>query len=123
MSFLVEVEHRFHAVQGLRSPIRADRGLPPVRGVDVVVTAGIAFDDDQLTARGWFFDTDAASLTLQRVCAPLASRPWTELYAFRPTFELVARHLHAELAEELPQLAFLKIRDETFGVTTTYRPE
>ncbi|MFG1991463.1 hypothetical protein ACGFJ7_15980 [Actinoplanes sp. NPDC048988] len=123
MSFVVEVEHRFRAVQGLVSPVRARHGLPLLPaggGVEVVVTAGVAFDDEQLTERGWFFDTDAAAITLRGHCAELEARPWTELFAFRPTFELVARHLHAALARKLPQLSFVEIRDVTFGVTTRY---
>ncbi|XVU23381.1 hypothetical protein ACQPZJ_39975 [Actinoplanes sp. CA-054009] len=125
MSYLVEVEHRFRAVQGLPSPVRARHGLPLLaagEGVEVVVTAGVAFEDEQLTERGWFFDTDAAAVILRAYCAELAARPWTELFAFRPTFELVARHLHVALAPELPQLAFVRIRDTTFGVTTRYSP-
>jgi hypothetical protein len=123
VSFLVEVEHRFRAVQGLPSPVRAQHGLallPAGSAVDLVITAGVEFEEDQLTERGWFFDTDAAAIVLRQRCAALQSRPWTELFDFRPTFELVARHLHRELATDLPQLSFLKIRDETFGVTTGY---
>ncbi|GAA0511549.1 hypothetical protein Ade02nite_44880 [Paractinoplanes deccanensis] len=120
MSFLVEVEHRFRAVQGLRTRVLTQRWLSPGAGVELVVTAGVAFEEEQLTERGWFFDTDAAALALRRRCAALEARPWTELFAFRPTFELVARHLHGELAGELAQLAFVQIRDTTFGVTTRY---
>ncbi|MFF5078977.1 hypothetical protein ACFY36_18135 [Actinoplanes sp. NPDC000266] len=123
MSYLVEVEHRFRAVQGLPSPVRAREGLPLLtsgEGVEVVVTAGVAFEDEQLTERGWFFDTDAAAVTLRGRCAELEARPWTEVFAFRPTFELVARHLFVALAGELPQLTFVEIRDRTFGTTTRY---
>jgi hypothetical protein len=125
VSYLVEVEHCFKAVQGLPSPVRARNGLPllpPGEGVDVVVKVGVAFEDGQLTERGWFFDTDAAALELRQACTDLEARPWTELFAFRPTFELVARHLHERLAAVLPQLAFIEIRDWTFGVTTRYIP-
>ncbi|GAB2616501.1 hypothetical protein Aab01nite_29350 [Paractinoplanes abujensis] len=126
MSYVVEVEHRFRAVQGLPSPVRAARGqslLAPGEGVEVAVRAGVAFDDEQLTARGWFFDTDAAAAELERCCAGLGARPWTELFDFRPTFELVARHVHGRLAASLPQLAYVEIRDVTFGVTTRYAPK
>ncbi|BEL06819.1 hypothetical protein Q0Z83_050100 [Actinoplanes sichuanensis] len=34
--------------------------------------------------------------------------------------ELVARHLFGQLAGRIPQLAFVELRDETFGVTTRY---
>ena len=47
---------------------------------------------------------------------------WTELFDFRPTFELVARHLYDQLATRIPQLAFVELRDETFEVTTRYVP-
>ncbi|GID27249.1 hypothetical protein [Paractinoplanes brasiliensis] len=125
MSYLVEVDHRFQAVQGLPSPLRAQRGqslLAPGEGVEVVVRAGVTFADDQLTDRGWFFDTDAAAADLEACCADLAARPWTDIFAFRPTFELVTRHLHSCLAERVPQLAYTEIRDVTFGVTTRYTP-
>jgi hypothetical protein len=38
------------------------------------------------------------------------------------TFELVARDLYGRLAKELAQLAFVRIRDETFGSVTRYAP-
>ncbi len=125
MSYLVEVERRFRAVQGLPSPVRAQRGLSLLAagdGVEVVVRAGVAFEDEQLTGRGWFFDTDAAAGELTRCCAELEGRPWTEVFDFRPTFELVARHLHGRLSARLPQLAYVEIKDASFGVTTRYRP-
>ncbi|MBL7254442.1 6-carboxytetrahydropterin synthase [Paractinoplanes lichenicola] len=123
MSYVVEVEHRFRAVQGLPSPVRARQGrslLGPGEGVELIVRAGVAFEDEQLTERGWFFDTDTAAAELERCCAELAARPWTEIFDFRPTFELVARHLHGRLAARLPQLAYVELRDVTFGVTTRY---
>ncbi|WP_307873151.1 6-carboxytetrahydropterin synthase [Paractinoplanes ovalisporus] len=125
MSYLVEVEHRFRAVQGLPSPVRAERGLSRLasgEGVEVIVRVAVAFEDEQLTPRGWFFDTDAAAAELAECCAELEGRPWTEVFEFRPTFELVARHLHARLAARLPQLAYVEIRDVDFGVTTRYVP-
>ncbi|WP_250009012.1 hypothetical protein [Actinoplanes sp. M2I2] len=125
MSFLVEIEHRFRAVQGLPSPVRAAGGLSLLaggEGVEVIVRAGVTFEDDQLTGRGWFFDTDAAAAELAGCCAGLEARPWTEIFDFRPTFELVARHLFGRLAGQLPQLAYVEIRDVHFGVTTRYVP-
>ena len=123
MAYVVEVEQRFQAVQGLPSPIRAARGLPPIAGgVTVILRAAVAFEDDQLTGRGWFFDTDAATQTLEECCARLAGRVWTELFDFRPTFELVAREVFRELAESIPQLAYVELRDDSFGTTTRYRP-
>jgi hypothetical protein len=123
VAFVVEVEQAFRAVQGLPSPIRTARGFRPLdtgQGVDVLLTAGIAFDDDQLTERGWFFDTDVAAQTLEICCARLSARPWTELFDFRPTFEMVARRLFQELSASFDQLAFVELRDVTFGTTTRY---
>jgi 6-pyruvoyltetrahydropterin/6-carboxytetrahydropterin synthase len=125
MGFLVEVEHTFRAVQGLPSPVRARRGLKPIEPgtrVEVTVNAGVAFEDGQLTDRGWFFDTDQAAEILEKHCAPLADNTWTEIFDFRPTFELVARELYRRLDAELAQLAFVEIRDATFGSTTRYAP-
>jgi hypothetical protein len=123
MGFVVEVRCRITVVQGLPSPVRARRGLPALQagaGVSVVVTAGVAFADDQLTDRGWFFDTDAAAEDLERCCADLEGGVWTELFDFRPTFELGARHLFGRLSALMPQLAFVEMHDETFGVRTRY---
>jgi hypothetical protein len=125
MSFTVEIEHRIKVVQGLASPVRAGRGLPlkPAgEGISVLVTVGIAFGDDQLDERGRFVDTDAVEQVLASSCAALEERPWVELFPFRPTFELVARHLHGELASKVPQVAFVQLRDEDFGTATRYAP-
>jgi hypothetical protein len=76
--FLVEVERRFRAVQGLPSPVRAARGLSPIpagEGVSVVLTVGVA-----------------------------------------------SRDVYRRLSVRLVQLAFVELRDETFGVTTRYSP-
>jgi hypothetical protein len=119
MSFVVEVAHRMTIRQGLagRRPV-----LKPGEGVDITITAGVAFEDDQLDERGRFFDTDAAAERLERACAVLSGGPWTELFDFRPTFELVARHLFRQLAGEIPQLAYVELRDESFGSRTRYLP-
>src|SRR3712207_9175671 len=77
MTYVVEVERRFRAVQGLPSPIRTQRGLSlltPGEGVAVVLTAGVAFDDDQLTDRGWFLDTDAVARILDETAGELSAR-------------------------------------------------
>ena len=125
MSFTIEVEHRIKAVQGLASPVRARRGLPLIpsgEGVSLVITAGVEFEEGQLTELGRFADTDAVAEELETCCAGLGERPWTELFPFRPTFELVARHLHGELSARVPQLSFIQLRDETFGINTRYTP-
>jgi 6-pyruvoyltetrahydropterin/6-carboxytetrahydropterin synthase len=120
VAYLVEMERSFRAVQGLPSPIRTRRGEPPVDGFDVVLRAGVAFGDDQLTGRGWFFDTDAADEVLDALSARLAGRPWTDLFDFRPTFELVARHVFGELSGRLAQLSYVELVNRTLGVTTRY---
>jgi hypothetical protein len=122
MGYLVEVERQFRAVQGLPSPVRARRGLPPnTGGISVVVRAGVEFGEEALTARGWFFDTDAAAEELAECCAGLDERPWTAVFDFRPTFELVSRHLYRRLVPRLPGLTYLEIEDQTFGVRTRYQ--
>jgi hypothetical protein len=125
MSFLVEVEHRFRAVQGLPSPVRAGAGLPGLasgQGVEVTLRAGVTFADGQLTERGWFFDTDSATAVLRSCGDDLAAGVWTRIFSFRPTFELVAREIFDRIKDEIPQLAYVELRDETFGVTTRYVP-
>jgi hypothetical protein len=120
VAYAVELERSFRAVQGLPSPVRAGRGDPPVDGFEVVLRAGVTFGEEQLTGRGWFFDTDAADEVLDELCARLAARPWTELFAFRPTFELVARHVFGELSARLAQLSYVELANRTMGVTTRY---
>jgi hypothetical protein len=123
MAFEVTVEHAFRARQGLPSPVRAEQRLPPIADIEVVVRAGVIFRDEQLTDRGWFYDTDAATAELHRLCAGLNGPVWTEVFDFRPTFELVARELYRRLGPRLPQLAFIEIEDRTLGVRTRYRPD
>jgi hypothetical protein len=125
VAFVVEVERQFNAIQGLPSPVRAERGLPLIpagEGISVVLKIGVAFDEDQLTERGWFFDTDAAAEVVRECCDDLERRAWTEQFDFRPTFELVARHVFQQLSDRIAQLAYVELRDETFGVTTCYSP-
>jgi hypothetical protein len=73
MSFLVEVEHRFRAVQGLASPVRRLRGLPRMEagdGIDVTAAVGVRFRDDQLTGRG-----SSSTRTRSRRSSNGAARP------------------------------------------------
>jgi hypothetical protein len=120
MSFVVEVDRRFPVRQGLAGggKSRLATGAP----VDLTVTVGVAFEDDQLDHLGRYFDTDAAAEHVDQACADLSAHVWTDLFDFRPTFELVARHLFERLAPEIPQLAFVRLHDETFGSRTCYRP-
>ena len=125
MAYEVEVEQAFRARQGLPSPVRARQGLPllaPSAEIDVLIRAGVTFDDAQLTERGWFFDTDALAGQLDRWAAVLSDGPWTARFAFRPTFELVARHVFIELAAAVPQLAWVELVDRSFGSRTRYLP-
>lgn len=125
MSFVVDVRVVFRAHQGLPSPIRAAAGqrrLGPGEAVEVVLRAGVGFEDDDLTERGWFFDTDALSARLAAWADLLGDGPWTDRFPFRPTFELVARHLFGELAPEVPGLAFVELEDRTYGSRTRYAP-
>jgi 6-pyruvoyltetrahydropterin/6-carboxytetrahydropterin synthase len=125
MAYVVEVEHAFSAAQGLASRVRAGRGLspiPPGEGIPMILRIGVAFDEDQLTDHGWFFDTDAAAEVVEACCDHLAERAWTDLFDFRPTFELVAKHVFHRLSESIIQLAYVELRDPTFGVTTRYTP-
>ncbi|GAA2643380.1 hypothetical protein [Paractinoplanes durhamensis] len=125
MPFLVDVCVVFFARQGLPSPVRAaaeQQRLVPGERVEVVLRAGVGFDDGDLTERGWFFDTDAFSARLAVWAELLANGPWTEQFAFRPTFELVARHVYGELAPEVPGLAFVELEDRTYGSRTRYAP-
>jgi hypothetical protein len=125
MPFLVDVCVVFFARQGLPSPVRATAGqqrLVPGEGVEATLRAGVGFDDGDLTERGWFFDTDALSARLAVWADLLADGPWTERFAFRPTFELVARHVYGELAPAVPGLAFVELEDRTYGSRTRYAP-
>jgi hypothetical protein len=118
MPFVVEVFRPLRVVQGLSSPI-ASR-LAAGEGVRAVLRVGVAFDDDQLTSRGWFFDTDAVGALLDDWCELLADGPWTARFDFRPTFELVARQVFGSLAASVPQLAWVELEDVPFGTRTRY---
>lgn len=123
MPFVVDVCVVFSARQGLPSPVRAAGGLRrlvPGEDVEVALRAGVGFDDGDLTERGWFFDTDALSARLAAWADVLGDGPWTDRFPFRPTFELVARHLFHELAPEVPGLAFVELEDRTYGSRTRY---
>lgn len=125
MAFEVEVARTFRARQGLPSPVRARLGLPlvhPGADVEVVLRAAVTFTDSQLTDQGWFIDTDALAELLDEWAAVLGSGPWTARFPFRPTFELVARHVFGELSGAVAQLAWVELEDRDFGSRTRYRP-
>jgi hypothetical protein len=120
MSFVVEVDRQFRVRQGL--PGNGHARLAPGASIDLTVTVGVAFEDHQLDDLGRYFDTDAAAAQVDRACAGLATQPWTSLFDFRPTFELVARHLFGRLATQIPQLAFVELNDRSFSSRTRYLP-
>jgi hypothetical protein len=125
MPFDVEVSRTLRARQGLPSPVRAQHGLPllePGTDLEVVLRAAVTFDDAQLTDRGWFFDTDALAERLSEWTAVLEDGPWTARFPFRPTFELVAKHVFTGLSASVPQLAWLELEDRDYGTRTRYRP-
>ncbi|MEV4708386.1 hypothetical protein [Actinoplanes sp. NPDC049316] len=125
MAYLVEVERVFRARQGLPSPVLAARGGPRLgagEDIEVVLRAGVSFDDEQLTERGWYCDTDELTGRLERWTHILGDGPWTVRFPFRPTFELVARHLFHALQPEVPQLAYVELVDRTYGSRTRYGP-
>jgi hypothetical protein len=124
MAYEVEVERTFRAQQGLPSPVRARGGLTllqPGASIEVVLRAGVTFADDQLTDRGWFLDTDALAERLDHWAAVLGDGPWSARFPFRPTFELVARHVFGQLSAEVAQLAWVELVDRSFGSRTRYR--
>ena len=123
MNYVVELERSFRANQGLASPVRRAKGLAaavPDGGFSVVLRLGITFKESQLTSSGWFVDTDAVEDLLTAQCDLLASKKWTELFDFRPTFELVARQVFRELQADMPQLAYVELENTTLGVTTRF---
>lgn len=123
MSYSLEITKKFKARQGLKSPVLAAKGLAPsapADGFDVILRVGIVFEEGQLTERGWFVDTDAAETMMQEVRDHLASDTWTNLFDFRPTFELVARWAYGELKLKIGQLSYVELDNVTLGVNTRY---
>ena len=120
MQYVIAIEKRCQVRQGLASPVRGKQGATPVVQFDVVVRAGVAFDESQLTGQGWFVDTDAAEMAVAEVALHLASAKWTELFDFRPTFELVARWAFRHLEPRIPQVAFVELNNITLNVCTCY---
>lgn len=108
------------------SPIRDAKGLPglqPVDGYDISLIVGVQFQENQLNDKGWFIDTDSASDTLEDMNKHLSSKKWTELFEFRPTFELVSRWIHEQLSTKIPQLAYVEIKNKTFDIVIKYNKD
>jgi hypothetical protein len=112
MPYIVSVERSFTA---RREPDQSGR-------TDMVLTVGVEFAEDQLTDRGWLFDNESMDVVLTERAEFLATAAWTDLFSFRPTFELVTRELFHQLAGSITQLRFVELADRTVGVTTRFSP-
>lgn len=120
--FTVEIRRRCQVVQGLTSPVRAARGKTPITVCTITVAAGVCFTDDQLDENQRFLDTDTVEEIIDRYTATLSSTAWTELFDRRPTFEFVSRWLYQELAQQIPQLSYITLINETLEITASYSP-
>jgi 6-pyruvoyl tetrahydropterin synthase len=121
--YVIEVTNSFRARQGLPSPIIKAKGLPPTigkEGFEVNLHIGIRFADTQLKQTGWFVDTDSVEGVVRECCDFLSSDVWTELFEFRPTFELVARWVFHNLKERIEGLNYVEFENKTIGVRTRY---
>nr|WP_271212789.1 6-carboxytetrahydropterin synthase [Rhodococcus wratislaviensis] len=121
--YSIESRRTFAAKQGLPSLVRTTKGLPPLVPASefrLTMRVGFSFKDNQLGERGWFVDTDALDETVDRCVEHLTRGVWTDIFAFRPTFENVAKWAYEELATNIPQLAYVELDNETIGVTTRY---
>lgn len=126
MSYTVKVKKPFSAKQGLASPIRRDKSLPalqPADGYKLVLKVGIQFDDSKLNDKGWFIDTDAIDDQIEVIIKHLSSKKWTELFEFRPTFELVTRWVFRQLELHIEGLFDVTLTNQTLGVTVRYTKE
>ena len=124
---MVTVARSASIKQGLSSPVRTAAGLRPLelpdgQGRPVELRIGIGFDDADLTDRGWFLDTDMVAQHLDREAIMLESAPWTEIFPFRPTMELVSRHLFERLQVHIDHLVYVELDDVELGVVTRYAP-
>lgn len=127
MSFLVTVARHARIHQGLTAPVRAARGLEPLErpaasGRQIRLVVGIRFEDDDLTERGIFVDTDSVEEHLDQEVARLESAPWTQIFPFRPSMERVSRDLFHRLQRRIDNLAYVELDDVQLGVLTRYSP-
>ncbi len=126
MKYTLKLSKEFSAIQGLRSPIRDAKQLPslqPQTGYEIVLIVGVEFDESQLGDRGWFVDTDSLESALDAVSVQLSGTKWTELFDFRPTFELVSRWIYQQLETTIPQLSYVELQNETLDITVKYKQE
>lgn len=127
MSYLVTVARPARIHQGLAAPVRATRGLEPVErpsapGRQIRLVAGITFDDYDLTARGIFVDTDTVEQCLEQEVTRLESAPWTQIFSFRPSMELVSRDVFYRLQARIDNLGYVELDDLQIGASTRYIP-
>jgi len=123
MTYLIELKREFKAKQGLESPIRRSKNLPslqPSDGCSLVLKVGIEFNESQLGPRGWFVDTDSLEGFLDEICQRLSKNKWTEIFDFRPTFELVTKWVFEQLESNITQLQYIEIENQTLGSKTRY---
>lgn len=119
----VEICKSFKTLQGLASPVRNAKNLPrlaPKDGFNIELRVGIVFNHKQLNDRGWFVDTDALDNIIEAQAKYLSSDRWTELFSFRPTFELVTKWTYGQLKNEVDGLKYVELRNNTVGVITRY---
>ena len=124
MVYTVVIQKTFTALQGLKSTVRALEGLPPLvkdEGFRVTLHVGISFADNQLKDAGWFVDTDASQRVVDECCARLSHDKWTNMFEFRPTVELVSRYIFQQLSNEIDQLSYVELENQTIGVRTRYQ--
>lgn len=127
MPFTVTVARSASIKQGLLSPVRGAAGLRPLEmpdgpGRPLELRIGIEFDDPDLMDSGWFLDTDTVAQHLDLEARRLESAPWTEIFSFRPTMELVSRHLFQRLQVHVERLAYVELSDIELGIVTGYAP-
>lgn len=67
-------------------------------------------------------DSDVVAQHLDREVTVLESAPWTQIFTFRPTMELVCRHLFRRLQDVIDNLVFVELSDVELGVVTLYGP-
>jgi 6-pyruvoyl-tetrahydropterin synthase len=124
--YQVIISKGFTARQGLKSPVRASKGLAglvPEEGFRVLLNIAVSFDDSQINERGWFVDTDAIEDAMSSWTSHLSSEKWTDLFEFRPTFERVAEASYKELSLKIPQLNYVELDNETINVKTRYQSQ
>ena len=97
-------------------------GQPAAPGRQIRLVVGITFEDNDLTERGIFVDADGVEEHLDQEVARLESAPWTQIFSFRPSMELVSRDSFHRLQPRIDNLAYVEFDDVQLGVLTRYSP-